>query len=180
MFGFKICLLGDGGVGKTSLREKFLGKGFTSGYTLNIGGNFQTKQVDIYGTPYNIHIWDLEGRPHPSEVQHLFYIGSRGAIFVFDITRPDSLYNLNSWKKELFITLGRQIPYIILGNKNDLQSKIEEEEISAFIDQSKQEIHGTPCDIKYLRTSAKYGENVIEAFSMVGQLVIDSDPTYYT
>jgi GTPase SAR1 family protein len=91
---YKICLLGDGGVGKTSLRERFLGKGFQSGYILTIGADFAVQDLNIDGQQYKFQIWDLAGQQRFSAVRALYYKGSHGAILVFDNTRPESLYNL--------------------------------------------------------------------------------------
>ncbi|WP_455139691.1 Rab family GTPase [Candidatus Hodarchaeum mangrovi] len=170
---YKICLLGDGGVGKTSLRERFLGKGFQSGYILTIGADFAVQNLEIDNRQYKFQIWDLAGQQRFSAVRTLYYKGSHGAILVFDRTRPDSLYNLENWKKELFNNVGRQVPYVILGNKSDLPNTIDEEELNNFIEKSQQEIQNIPFRIKYLNTSAKSGENVTEAFSVLGRSIKD-------
>ncbi|MHA1940304.1 MAG: Rab family GTPase [Candidatus Hodarchaeales archaeon] len=165
---YKICLLGDGGVGKTSLRERFLGKGFQSGYILTIGADFAVQNLTIEDIQYKFQIWDLAGQQRFSAVRALYYKGSHGAILVFDQTRLDSLYNLDNWKEELFSNVGRKIPYIILGNKSDLPGAIDQEEIEKFITKSQSEPQDIPFDIKYLKTSAKSGLNVTEAFEELG------------
>ncbi|MHA2203636.1 MAG: Rab family GTPase, partial [Candidatus Hodarchaeales archaeon] len=141
---YKICLLGDGGVGKTSLRERFLGKGFQSGYILTIGADFAVQNLEIDGTQYKFQIWDLAGQQRFEAVRALYYKGSHGAILVFDRTRPESLFNLENWKRELFTNVGRQIPYIILGNKSDLPNAIIQEELKKFVEASQREISGVP------------------------------------
>ena len=165
---YKICLLGDGGVGKTSLRERFLGKGFQSGYILTIGADFAVQNLEIDGRQYKFQIWDLAGQQRFSAVRALYYKGSHGAILVFDRTRPDSLYNLENWKNELFTNVGFQIPYIILGNKSDLPNSIEEEVLNKFIAKSQSEVEENLYKIKYLNTSAKTGLNVTDAFETLG------------
>ncbi|MHA1214666.1 MAG: Rab family GTPase [Candidatus Hodarchaeales archaeon] len=175
---YKICLLGDGGVGKTSLRERFLGKGFQSGYILTIGADFAVKNLEIDGTNYKFQIWDLAGQQRFSAVRTLYYKGSHGAILVFDRTRPESLYNLNNWKAELYNNVGRQIPFILLGNKNDLPNTINEAELQEFIESTQKEITGVPFKIKYLDTSAKSGQNVTEAFELLGKTIKEYIDTY--
>lgn len=165
---YKICLLGDGGVGKTSLRKRFLGKGFQSGYILTIGADFAVQNLQINDIQYKFQIWDLAGQQRFSAVRALYYKGSHGAILVFDQTRMDSLYNLVKWKDELFSNVGRQIPYIILGNKSDLPSILSQEEIEKFVSKSQSEERDVPFVIKYLKTSAKSGLNVTEAFEELG------------
>ncbi len=175
---YKICLLGDGGVGKTSLRERFLGKGFQSGYILTIGADFAVQNLEIDETQYKFQIWDLAGQQRFEAVRALYYKGSHGAILVFDRTRPESLFNLENWKRELFTNVGRQIPYIILGNKSDLPNAINQEELMKFVETSQQEISGVPFQISYLNTSAKSGLNVTEAFSQLGRSIKQYIETY--
>ncbi|MFX0014753.1 MAG: Rab family GTPase [Promethearchaeota archaeon] len=169
---YKICLLGDGGVGKTSLRERFLGKGFQSGYILTIGADFAVQNLEIDGMQYKFQIWDLAGQQRFEAVRALYYKGSHGAILVFDRTRPESLYNLENWKKELFTNVGRQIPYIILGNKSDLPGiTVNQDELTSFLTKSQQEITEINFTITFLNTSAKSGLNVTEAFTELGRTI---------
>jgi small GTP-binding protein len=163
--------LGDGGVGKTSLRERFLGKGFQSGYILTIGADFAVQNLEIDGIQYKFQIWDLAGQQRFSAVRALYYKGSHGAILVFDRTRQESLYNLDVWKKELFTNVGREIPYIILGNKSDLPNSIPQPELERYINQSQNEITDISYKIRYLNTSAKSGLNVTEAFQTLGRSI---------
>lgn len=175
---YKICLLGDGGVGKTSLRERFLGKGFQSGYILTIGADFAVQNLEIDEMQYKFQIWDLAGQQRFEAVRALYYKGSHGAILVFDRTRPESLYNLENWKKELFTNVGRKIPYIILGNKSDLPLSVSREEVSRFIEKSQNEITEISFIISYLNTSAKSGLNVTEAFTQLGRSIKSYIDTY--
>jgi len=165
---YKICLLGDGGVGKTSLRERFLGKGFQSGYILTIGADFAVQNLPIGGEQYKFQIWDLAGQQRFSAVRALYYKGSHGAILVFDQTRIDSLYNLEKWKKELYENVGREIPYVVLGNKSDLPEAIESSDVDKYIEKSQSEIKDIPFEIKFMKTSAKSGLNVTQAFEQLG------------
>ena len=165
---YKICLLGDGGVGKTSLRERFLGKGFQSGYILTIGADFAVQDLPIDDIQYKFQIWDLAGQQRFSAVRALYYKGSHGAILVFDQTRIDSLYNLENWKKELYANVGREIPFVVLGNKSDLPEAINPSEVENFMNKLQSEEKEIPFDVKFLKTSAKSGLNVTEAFQELG------------
>ncbi len=168
---YKICLLGDGGVGKTSLRERFLGKGFQSGYILTIGADFAVQDLDINEQKYKFQIWDLAGQQRFSAVRALYYKGSHGAILVFDRTRPESLFNLETWKRELFMNVGRQIPYIMLGNKSDLPNTVDQQVLDTFIANSQKEVTDIQYKIEYLDTSAKSGLNVTEAFTLLAMTI---------
>ncbi|MFX1283246.1 MAG: Rab family GTPase [Promethearchaeota archaeon] len=163
---FKVCLIGDGGVGKTSLRERVLGEDFESTYLLTIGADFAIYQADIDGHIYKFQIWDLSGQQRFDIVRAVYYRGSHGAILVFDQTRPESFSNLENWRKELFTHVNRRVPFILLGNKCDLRSKIDRNALNEFIEKSEKEFSyaGNPFSIPYLDTSARTGHNVNEAF----------------
>ena len=124
---YKICLVGDGGVGKTAIVERFLGKGFASTYNLTIGTNICTHTVDVDGTNVKFQIWDLAGQQRFEFVRSMFYRGSHGIVMVFDVTNPNSLSNLHEWKNEILQNLDHRhhdIPIVLLGNKSDLQQKL--------------------------------------------------------
>ena len=169
----KVCLLGDGAVGKTALRERYLGKQFSSGYVMTIGADFAVKKTRIMteeGEKYvKFQIWDLAGQPRFNSVRELYYKGSHGGLLVFDITRRDSFDNLNAWIEELFKNSGRgAMPVAVLGNKVDLREEeddcVTKDEALEFAEDLKKKFQFN-CNIPYLETSAKTGENVDESFN---------------
>ncbi|MFX1513985.1 MAG: Rab family GTPase [Promethearchaeota archaeon] len=124
MLLMKICLLGDGAVGKTSLRERYLGKGFKSGYTMTIGADFAVKESNVDGNEIKFQIWDLAGQPRFSSVRELYYKGSVGGLLVYDCTRPESYQNLDGWIEELWKNNGRgKLPLVLIANKVDLREE---------------------------------------------------------
>ena len=168
----KVCLLGDGAVGKTALRERYLGKQFSSGYVMTIGADFAVKTTRITTEEgekdVKFQIWDLAGQPRFNSVRELYYKGSHGGLLVFDITRRDSFTNLNAWIEELFKNSGRgAMPVAVLGNKVDLREEADDcvtrAEALEFAEKLKKSFQ-LNCDIPYLETSAKTGENVDESF----------------
>ncbi|MFX1514878.1 MAG: Rab family GTPase [Promethearchaeota archaeon] len=170
---FKICLIGDGGVGKTSLRERLLGEGFESTYILTIGADFATYETDIEDEHYKFQIWDLAGQQRFDVVRAVYYRGSHGAILVFDQTRPESFSNLEEWKREMFTHVRRKIPFIVLGNKSDLKGKVDPEAVQEFIEKSEKEFSflKNPLTIPYLDTSARTSYNVEEAFTALAYAI---------
>ncbi|MFX1282314.1 MAG: Rab family GTPase [Promethearchaeota archaeon] len=169
----KVCLLGDGAVGKTALRERYLGKQFSSGYVMTIGADFAVKKTRIKTEEgekdVKFQIWDLAGQPRFNSVRELYYKGSHGGLLVFDITRRDSFSNLNSWIEELFKNSGRgAMPIAVLGNKVDLRNEADDcvtrTEALDYTTKIKEDFQFN-CNIPYLETSAKTGENVDESFS---------------
>jgi len=175
----KICLLGDGAVGKTALRERYLGKQFSSGYVMTIGADFAVKKTTIETEegPKDVkfQIWDLAGQPRFNSVRELYYKGSHGGLLVFDITRRDSFTNLKAWINELYSNSGRgKMPVVVLGNKVDLRNEtegcVEVEEVYNFISDLKKERDLT-FEIPYLETSAKTGANVDESFTRLAKTI---------
>jgi Ras-related protein Rab-1A len=175
---YKICMVGDGGVGKTAITERFLGKGFSSNYHLTIGTNILTHTTDIDDTTIKYQIWDLAGQQRFEFVRSTFYRGSHGIIMIFDLTRPDTLQNLREWKFEILSNIGdrNRLPVVLLGNKSDLQDKqlIATETITNFREELKMEFQYDT--VPFLYTSALSGMNVLEAFEALGYLLLKHKP----
>ncbi|PWI48753.1 hypothetical protein CEE45_05030 [Candidatus Heimdallarchaeota archaeon B3_Heim] len=179
MLLMKVCLLGDGAVGKTALRERYLGKQFSSGYVMTIGADFAVKKTQISTEEgkksVKFQIWDLAGQPRFNSVRELYYKGSHGGLLVFDITRRDSFTNLSSWIEELYRNSGRGImPITILGNKVDLRNEVDDpvtpEDVQAYIEEIKGQ-YDIRFKVPYLETSAKTGENVDESFTTLAHTI---------
>ncbi len=175
----KVCLLGDGAVGKTALRERYLGKQFSSGYVMTIGADFAVKKTEIQTESgmksVKFQIWDLAGQPRFNSVRELYYKGSHGGLLVFDITRRDSFTNLKSWIEELFKNSGKGImPIIVLGNKADLKDSTEncvtKTEVYRFTEDLR-EHYSIKFPIEYFETSAKTGENVDKSFNILANTI---------
>ena len=170
----KISLCGDGGVGKTSLRDRYLGRGFDTDYIPTIGADFVSKQVILnHGDEYKkirFQIWDLAGQPTYNIVRVLYYKHTVGAFLVYDITRPDTLFSLDKWMNELSKHSGStDISIIVLGNKSDLEDetkdKVKSEEARKYISgELIAKFDNINENVIYLETSAKTGKNVDKAF----------------
>ena len=155
---YKVCVVGDGGVGKTSLISKFIKNSFSENYLMTIGSNFSVKPMVLSEYPkYNIilQIWDLAGQEQFKVVRPLFYKGAKAVIYVYDLTRESSFANLLNWKKEVEKVIGSK-PSILVGSKLDLvrpdEKRAKEEEINQIMDDINTNL--------YFETSAKEGINV--------------------
>ncbi|MFX0090408.1 MAG: Rab family GTPase [Candidatus Hodarchaeota archaeon] len=165
---FKVILLGDGAVGKTTLKKIYLGKGFQDKYKSTLGADLTIKKLDINNKSIKCDIWDLAGQPRFSKVRNLYYTGSSGAILVYDITQPNSLENLNMWISEFdkYNTI-KGVPLLIVGNKIDLREMVEQS-ISPnqglkFVERLENQF-GPERFILFLETSAKMNINVNKVF----------------
>ena len=129
----KLALCGDGAVGKTSLRQRFLGRGFTASHLMTIGADFCNLEMNIEGENTLFQVYDLAGQPNFSAIRSRFYQGCQGGILVCDLTREQTFLNLSSWIKELWKHNGKgAIPFIILGNKADLKGEVKEGRIKKY------------------------------------------------
>jgi len=156
----KVVMAGDGGVGKTTLLESYRG-GDLSKVTMTIGVNLMSIKID---ERFSLQIWDLSGQEQYRFLIDVFFRGAKLAILVFDVSRPQTLYNLVKWASILKEGAGDKIPTIVIGNKTDLGKNIDDEEIKKVIEELKLPI------LKYFETSAINNEGVIEVFSYLKQL----------
>jgi small GTP-binding protein len=177
-FLMKIVLAGDGAVGKTALRERYLGKGFSSNYMMTIGADFALKEANIRDKNIKFQIWDLAGQPRFGTVRSVYYYGCLGALLLFDVTRPDTFINLESWLEEIFKHNGKgMIPLVLLGNKVDLREQfpnhITDGQAEEFSENLSKKTMESGFPVKYMPTSAKTGLNISAAFDMLGSVYLD-------
>jgi small GTP-binding protein len=169
----KICLLGDPAVGKTSLIRKYAYNQFSNQYLSTIGTDITKKDITVdFGDnsneikTYNIDfaIWDMMGQKEYRILISKFFKNASGALLICDLTRLETLENLKNWTSLVFGAIGK-IPIIFVGNKFDLVNKSEfnSDDLLEFSSR-----FGSP----WITTSAKYGENVDQAFRLLGKLII--------
>ena len=170
----KVILMGDAAVGKTALRERYLGKGFQSSYTMTIGADFALKKATVDGNELTFQIWDLAGQPRFDAVRPYYYEGCLGGLLLFDVTRYETFANISKWVGEYWDHNGKgKIPFVLLGNKVDLRDKAEfsvaDEEVKEFCKSMTEQTQERGFCVEYLPTSAKTGQNVDEAFASIGR-----------
>ena len=115
-FLFKVVLIGEGGVGKTSTLNRFVKNQFQEQYILTIGANFMKKEVKFKKATANLIIWDMAGQKRFESFRKNFYTDTSGALLIFDLTRADTYNRLEHWIKELNENAG-EVPFILIGNK---------------------------------------------------------------
>lgn len=172
----KLVLIGDAAVGKTSIRQRYLGHGFQKEHLTTLGADFAatTREVGDYQIKYQI--WDLAGQPMFKNVRPRFFKGCFGSLAVFDITRRDTFLNLGNWIEESYQYSGRGVvPVIILANKTDLEEKQEvtKEEAQEFVEKLNKKTMSHSIENFFLETSAKTGLNIEKAFEILGQYIIE-------
>ncbi len=171
----KICLIGEAAVGKTSLIRRYVHNEFDDKYITTLGAKVTKKQMEF--TIPNSHIrvgmimtiWDIMGEKGFRDlVKEAFFVGTRGILAVCDITRYDTLKELDDWVQSVLRVAGN-IPVIYAVNKVDLKDEVLLMFGDRELDQATRAF-----DADYLYTSAKTGENVEEAFKMLGEKVVES------
>lgn len=117
----KVLLLGDPFVGKTSLRSQYVHHAFSSSYRATVGADYLSSKVDVGGgQQVYIQIWDTAGQERFSSLIRNFYRGADVAIFVYDITRPETFHHLQYWINQFVENVKTSRPNIlIVGNKTD-------------------------------------------------------------
>jgi small GTP-binding protein len=172
---FKLVLIGDGNVGKTSVRRKYLGKGFISSHIATIGVDFAQKYVTVDGITCRLVIWDLAGQTGFERVRKHYYQGCSALILVYDITNRSSFDNASRWLAEAFTHSGEIPPTAVLANKCDLRASdnhtdfVKPKEGREFARMFTDKL-GIPS--LFFETSAKNGENIQETFSELTRLMI--------
>jgi len=167
-FQFKIILIGPGGVGKTSLANRFVHNKFSSSYKMTMGVDIMNKKVDLEDNSAILNIWDIGGQERFKYLRRNFYRGAEGALLVFDLTRAFTYKNLvKKWYPEMMQFLKiTEIPFILIGNKYDLLS-----DVGRSIEAKTPENFAKKNDNIYIETSAKTGNNVDEAFTTLTEKI---------
>jgi len=159
---FKICIVGDSEVGKTTILNQYLKRRFVPEAQRTIGSNFFVKYVKVPEIErlITLQFWDLAGQPRFKWVRYAFYKGAKGIVYAFDLTRKNTLDNILTWKEEVESKIG-VVPNILVGNKLDLLTS--ENRIINLDDVSyiQQQVSAS----EYLETSAKIGTKVEDVFS---------------
>jgi len=164
-FIFKICLLGEAAVGKTSLVYRFIKNMFKEDFKSTLGVNLLKKDTEIEGKVISTQIWDLGGQESFKSLRKLYLQGAHGALVIFDATNRKSFEKVEEWVQNFRDARGEE-PLLLIGNKIDLKKKIkvEEKEAKEFAKKN---------NMMFLLTSAKTGDNVEAAFHKLLKVILD-------
>jgi len=171
----KIIILGDSGVGKTSLMNQYVNKKFSTQYKATIGADFLTKEVMIDDKLVTLQIWDTAGQERFQSLGVAFYRGADACILVHDITNEKSFEQLNSWRDEFLTQANPKDPenfsFVVIGNKVDKEPerRVPKSKVTQWC-KSK----GTK-PIPFYETSAKDSVKVEDAFLEAAQAALHRD-----
>ena len=162
---FKILLLGDSGVGKSSLLLRYTKNEFISDMRSTIGVEFALKYITIDNYQLKIQIWDTAGMERYRSITNAYYKGAKGVIVLYDICRKKSFENVDKWIDDFKSKADDDAVIILIGNKSDLDDK---REVSKEEGESKAQMN----KFAFMETSAKGNNNVQKAFeTLFGEIV---------
>ena len=166
---FKVCVFGDGGVGKTTLVNRYLTGTFKGDYKITIGADFFIKKLDIGDKGITLQIWDFAGEDKFRFLLPTYASGSSGGIFMYDITRHSSIENVENWLqvfKKSFESRFIDIPLIMVGGKNDLEEK------RVISTEEGKEMAKKYNFFEFIECSSKTGENVEFLFNTLIRVIL--------
>ncbi|XP_068700667.1 uncharacterized protein [Montipora foliosa] len=171
---FKVLVLGDSSVGKSSLIRRFHADVFEQKLPTTIGVDFFVHDFEVDGKKVKLQIWDTAGeeRYRQGGLTSSFYRGAHGALIVFSLTSHKSFENVKKlWIDEFYRKSGSDTVTILVGNKQDLEDKreVKEDHIKEFAELN------SMC---WLETSAKDCTNVKEAFDTMVYKLCESHEQY--
>lgn len=166
----KICLIGEHAVGKTSLIRRYVLNEFDDRYITTLGAKVSKKEFDLMlddSGPIHLDmtIWDIMGSKGFRELlREAYFHGAQGVLAVCDVTRAETLSDLDAWVESVFRTIN-EIPVVFAINKSDLPNHaFSEKEVRQATE---------AFDAKFFNTSAKTGENVEKGFNELAKLVLN-------
>ena len=155
-----MTIFGPGGVGKTSLIIQYTTKSFKDNLKKTIGTNFLIHDENIEGKSVRLLLWDIGGQAQFQKLRTIYFKGSNAGIGVFDLSNPQTLLKIPGWISSLRKSVKKQIPLVLIGNKNDLERQVEKSEAEDL---------AKKLGCEYYETSAKTGKNVASVFEEIAK-----------
>src|SRR5579885_48408 len=163
----KLLMIGDSGVGKTSLLLRFADHSFNPNFISTIGIDFKVKTIQIDNKIIKLQLWDTAGQERYRAVTTAYYRGASGILLIYDTTDKKSFENIKNWMSQIELHTNKKVKILLVGNKNDLVEK-------RIIDTKDGKLLADSHKIKFMETSAKSGLDVDEAFiSLIRNIIID-------
>ena len=163
---FKLILIGNSGVGKSSILNRYMNKTFEESYKCTIGVDFLMKSIEINGKTVKLQLWDTAGQEKYKSMVESYYRGANVALVVFDITSHESFDSLPLWIENYYKNGPEQKNIILIGNKKDM---IEERQVT----QEEAELFSQTNNMIYFETSAKDGDNIDYVFTYAAEKLVE-------
>ena len=168
---FKILLIGDSGVGKTSVILRYTKNVFHEEFLNSIGVDFKSKDLNIDGRKVKLQIWDTAGQERFRTITTSYYRGAHAIVIVFDLTKRQTYEHVQKWMNDINRFAKENVLKLIIGNKSDLTNEIQVsyEEVRALASQMK---------ATYFSVSAKKNENINEFFEAATKIFLIKNNFY--
>jgi small GTP-binding protein len=163
----KILVIGDGGVGKTSLITRFTEERFQESYTATIGVDFRSRIIRCEERQVKLQIWDTAGQERFRNITQAYYRGASGILLAFALNDPHSFHNIEKWIHQIDDNAPRDCSKLLVGSKSDILA-------DRAVSSRDAEKLAAKMGVAYLETSARTGQNVEEAFSHLGKLIYEN------
>ena len=176
---YKIIIIGDSSVGKTSILHTYIKGSFSNQYKATIGADFYTKNIEIDDEEIILQVWDTAGQERFQSLGMAFYRGADACLLVYDVTNYASFKNIDTWKNNFINNISiddvNKFPIILVGNKSDLPRKISKAEVKSWSNRN---------NIDNYITSAKEKYNIQRIFIEITKKMIEyksnnDDKIYY-
>lgn len=166
-YTFKVLLLGDASVGKTSFTKRYCYNIFNPSERLTIGVDFHVKTIDFHGKKIKLQIWDIGGEERFRFLLPTYCLGANAAFLLYDITRPQTLDNISEWTN-IVRQKGGPVPIMLIGSKIDLEKS--QRNIPREYGIQIAEKHGMTS---FGEISSKTGQNVTKTFEVLTELTLE-------
>ena len=154
---FKLLLIGNSAVGKSSLLLRFSDNIFNESFLPTIGVDFKIRTFELSSKTVKLQIWDTAGQERFKTITSSYYKGAHGIILTYDITDKQSFKDIENWLTEVEKFANENVIKLLVGNKCDLESQRQ-----VTFDEGKE--YADSLGIQFLETSAKNNSNVEKAF----------------
>lgn len=159
---FKVIMIGDTCVGKTSLLVKYIDNIFNENTISTIGVDLKSMYIINHNDNIvKLQIWDTAGQERFRTITNLYYKGTHAVILVFDLSVRSSFDNLNFWINHVNTHCDSNISLVIVGNKSDIDRKVSKEEITSFMEKNNK------LNVSYVETSAKDNKSIENIFKLL-------------
>ncbi len=161
-FLYKLLMIGDSGVGKSSLLLRFASDQFEESYMTTVGLDFKIRTVEVDGKVVKLQMWDTAGQERFRTITSSYYRGAQGIVVVYGLDDKKSFENVKQWVDEIDRYAGDGVVKLLVGNKCDVGDarQVTREEAENFAEELK---------MRYMETSAKTAENVEETFMLTAR-----------
>ena len=160
-FLYKLLMIGDSGVGKSSLLLRFASDQFEDSYMTTVGLDFKIRTVEVDGKVVKLQMWDTAGQERFRTITSSYYRGAQGIVVVYGLDDKKSFENVKQWVELIDRYAGEGVVKLLVGNKCDVEARqVTREEAEKFAEELK---------MRYMETSAKTGENVEETFMLTAR-----------